>query len=116
MQRFYKFIVVLILVWPSNLFSQANSPKILPTAMGLRINGTKFHLRPLSIPLSIILKDTATLPRFGDRLPSSLPPDFYNKSLAFFCRQELFIEKKFNLPLRFRLGSLDYTNRLEGKK
>ncbi len=46
----------------------------------------------------------------------TLSPDYYTKYLGFFCRVELQVEKKINIPLRFRVGSLDYLNKLEGKK
>jgi len=34
---------------------------------------------------------------------------------GFFCRAEDKANRKFAMPIRFRLGNLDYVNRLEGK-
>jgi hypothetical protein len=44
-----------------------------------------------------------------------IQPDYASKNQGFICRQEWLFEKKTGLPLRVRLGSLDYVNKLEGK-
>lgn len=42
-------------------------------------------------------------------------PDFVTMKQGYICRQEWKFEKKTGLPVRLRLGSLDYVNKLEGK-
>ena len=44
-----------------------------------------------------------------------IPADRVATHFGFFCRRELELEKTIRLPLRFRLGSLEYCNKLEGK-
>ena len=39
----------------------------------------------------------------------------YTNNLAFFCKRELELEKKTGISMKFRLGSVDYVNTLEGK-
>jgi hypothetical protein len=44
-----------------------------------------------------------------------LSADYYQKNIGIFCKMEWSFEKYTRLPLRFRLGSLEYVNHLEGK-
>ena len=46
---------------------------------------------------------------------SKLPSNFYTLNMGYFCKKELQVEKSTRLPLKIRLGSVQYTDRLEGK-
>ena len=46
---------------------------------------------------------------------SMISPDTYTRHFGYFCKKELQIQKAIQLPLFFRLGNLEYVNRLEGK-
>ena len=49
-----------------------------------------------------------------NKLPT-IAPNLYTQNFGFFCRKELQLEKTTKIPFRFRLGSLNYCNYLEGK-
>ena len=42
-------------------------------------------------------------------------PSTYYEQLGFFCRKEIQLQKVTTVPVKFRLGSYDYVNWLEGK-
>jgi hypothetical protein len=52
----------------------------------------------------------------SNKITFTLKKDSYIKNLAFFCRQEWKLEKALKVPFRFRVGSLEQCNLLEGKK
>ena len=45
-----------------------------------------------------------------------IAPDYYVTQLGFFCKQEIKFEKTTKVPFRFRLGSVEDCDRLEGKQ
>ncbi len=42
-------------------------------------------------------------------------PNYYSKNIGIFCKYELLMDKELKVPVRFRLGSMDYCNYLEQK-
>lgn len=62
---------------------------------------------------SVILKQLPdSLKYFSLRV---LPPDYYAANLGFFCKKELKIQKAVKMPVKFRLGTVEYCDRIEGK-
>ena len=44
-----------------------------------------------------------------------IPANYATFSFGFFCKKEMMVDKWTVRPIRFRLGSLEYCNWLEGK-
>ena len=65
----------------------------------------------------LIKKNTYSAPKVNNNVSPTMlvSPKFYSSNLAFFCRQEIKFEKTTKIPLKFRLGSMQQVDYLEGK-
>jgi hypothetical protein len=124
-QRVFCFVVVLILGFNGEIFSQQN-----PTSVKLPINYNtlwnfelhhtfRLDYNPFDSCNSSKTKKEDSL-KIIQRSPfilsePGLSPAFYANHLSFFCKKELQLEKVTSVPIRVRLGSLDYVNYLEQK-
>ncbi len=115
--------LIFILLCPVFAFAQ-------PTAR-LSLFGKNLHqLRQLAAPetapffflekhrTTVFLKNWPTenaIPVANFFKKTALPPAFCAAELAFFCRLELKMDKVLRTPVRFRLGSQEYVDWLEGK-
>lgn len=102
MQRFYKILFALVISTVSRSYAQEQER--LRTLPKVSLHNTPGYLWKHAKPAGAILG-----------VSTMIRPDEPVKNLPFFCEQEWQWEKRFRMPLKFRLGSLEYTNRLEGK-
>ncbi len=59
--------------------------------------------------------DTQSLIFTDDKSPEFLHKYYSYDDLAFFCKIEVQLENAVKFPVKFRLGSVDYVDYLEGK-
>ncbi len=139
-QRLCGFLVVFLLMFNGKIFGQGKSnpgyferPKTIQQIVGrnnkefinwahrnsplyvrygaLKISTFSYTWPQRSLPFAIKITDAVS----GYKNSFHFSPKVYNQSLGFFCLQEKRFEKYTRVPLRFRLGSLDYVNWMEQK-
>jgi hypothetical protein len=117
-QRVYEFLVVLLLIFPSVIFSQQQMPRIEQNSPHGIIFSENFLKKPdrVSDWVSRGVRTRESLHPHDFLKLQLVEPRFMISDLPFFCRQEYKFEKTTLIPLRLRLGSLEYVNKLEGKK
>lgn len=126
-QRNFFIVVVLIFLFNGEILAQEKIVEKFPVflnnyskCIGLPVAGG--HSSFIKSPAQKVSENTLKPVSFTSLALSSYPginsplaKDFYSQHLSFFCRKELQIEKATSIPLRFRLGSLQYTDYLEQK-
>jgi hypothetical protein len=103
-QRIFKlFLISSLLLFNKVVAQQSKTPLHSPV-----------YLTPTSFLAGDTGKKTMPLTTLPDirRISRSL----YADHLGFFCKKEWRFEKSTGVPLRLRLGSLQYVNRMEGKQ
>lgn len=90
---------------------------ILILVLGMFLNNTygQASEKDQELPTVFQLKNNAQTDAIFASSPSFISNENYYKKLALFCKLEYKIEKSSKIPLRMRLGNLDYVNKLEGK-
>jgi hypothetical protein len=126
-QRNFLTVVACLFLCSGEIFAQQKNVEKIPVITGNFTNltiknglGTSFF-HPKKISVNVPQKwnngDFRLLSNsiFNKSILVSVEKNHYIKNLSFICRKELQIEKATNVPLRFRLGSLAYTDYLEQK-
>ena len=126
-KRFFCLLVVLVFLFYNKSSGQKIVvEKLVETSTAGHFTDTILKVKPGVLKFSKnfygkmlngnIMPPAYLLPR--SILSSGIPllqNNSYIQNLSFFCRKEWQFEKATSIPLRFRLGSLEYTNYLEQK-
>jgi hypothetical protein len=125
-QRINFFLVVLLLMFQGDILGQVTDARLkIPVNYNSLANFGPENVTRLDYtgPADSIIKEIKNNCDSIPKLPINifvlrkpvLSPSYYNNHLGFFCQKELQLQKITIVPIRFRLGSLDYVNWMEQK-
>jgi hypothetical protein len=120
-QRAYQILVVFLLILPVRIFSQQQMPLFaqkIPHSLKLFGNFKTTENQNDSSTSFLFTNNEVSRPFTLNPFPFRMEvinTNFTFQNLPFFCKKEFQFEKNTAVPLRVRLGSLDYVNKLEGK-
>jgi len=126
-QRACHFLVALLLIFSTKIFSQQQLPRIAQNRSHELKISRDFQQQYFGATFGYRQNELIKLPyneyhyylgggnyagpsEIKWRLPA------YTSHLPFFCKKELQFENSTSIPLRFRVGSLEYVNKMEGKQ
>ena len=127
-ERFFYLVVVLIFLSCGEFFGQSNPvekifKKSTPFYFGKYTsdfwqNNVKLSDSSKAGTINSVTCNSSILPLKPNSnilLLNALQQNYPQQRLSFFCRKEWKFEKATSIPLRIRLGSLEYTDYLEQK-
>ena len=87
------------------------------TAHHIKLSDTELSQKQLPKPAFSLINKTNNKEAVNPYQPFAvIPQNFYTQHFGIMCKKELVIEKATKIPFRFRLGSLQQCNYLEGKR
>jgi hypothetical protein len=127
-ERFFYLVVVFVFLIKGEIYGQSVymkknlDPDLSPATLNLTTvfqndNLTLSANQPKRIFFKLMFNPfiLTNNPFSTVRTVNLLPKNYYIENLSFFCRNEWQFEKATSLPLRVRLGSLEYADYLEQK-
>ncbi len=93
-------------------FAQNNTEK-------LTVNPNLYSIKPVLKPVNTFYHKLNTTKLAGPAITAKpfiiVSPGYYTQNFGFFCKKELQLEKITKIPFRFRLGSVQQCDWMEGK-